>query len=377
VNTQLVKFLDTIADYYIVSRDLPRSHSFRSAARNIELLSFEISEDKLSHIQFKGLGKSTIEEIKQFLKTGSSSRLDQLKQNNITLSLLRQCSLLYDFDLQYIDHLYKNFKIQSIQDLSSLKEERVLAAIDRWKKPTPHIQVPDHSLKLIGDCSVHSAYSSGHHSIDDLAAKLTDLGDKHIFISDFYQGDNVLSGLNESRFASRLQSIKQAQIDYNIKIFQGTIIDLDVDGKILCPSSIIKQSDFVTIKLSTRPHFDVISRVANALKSLPKESTMIDLLDRYASSLDQQQLQQLIHHFNPIVLINPETLNVEYSYLKALKIQRIALGSNANDFNQLDTIHRVGDLIYALGYSDHQIINCIAQPFKLQASTSINRIGTR
>jgi hypothetical protein len=377
VNEQLVKFLDTIADYYIVARDPPRSHSFRSAARNIELLSFELTEDKLGQVQFKGLGKSTIEEIKQFLKTGSSDRLDQLKQKHVPFLLLKQCSLLYDFDLQYINYLHDNFNIKSLDDLLPLKEARVLTAIDRWKKPTPHMQVPDHKFKLIGDCSVHSAYSTGTHSIDDLVAKLTDLGDKHIFISDYYQGDNILGGLNESRFFSRLQSIKQAQIDYNIKIFQGIIVDLDIDGNILCPSALLKQSDFVTVKLSTRPHTNVVSRIVNALKSLPKESTMIDLLDRYVLFLDQSQLQQLISHFNPIVLINPETLNVEPSYFKALKMQRIALGSNANDFSQLDTIHRAGDLISALGYSAAQIINCIAQPFKLQTLISTNRVGTR
>ena len=381
MNNNLSDHLNTIADYYIVANDLARVRAFRSAASSIGLVAFDITKQNLKDIKFNGLGESTLEVIKQFIETGSSSRHQELSQKYPPRSVLSLLSL-FNFDLQYIVELWVKHKVTSIAELYSVKDPRAINALellDQISIKDP--ELPQHDYKLIGDCLIHTAFCSGQNTVDQTVEKLKELGDKHIFLADKLISPNVLAGMSADRLAAQRDAIKKAQIDHEIRIWQGAIVDIDVDGQLVAPTDILQKVEYLVIKPSTAPHTRVLSRLDLALSKIgQRDNIIIDCLDIYClQHLDQKQFQQLITKHNPIILL-PGIDALAYgsiiTFLSKVALNRVALASCANSFSELDNLVVAANAAKKLNIKVGHIINCLPKPFA-RVVISESRIGVR
>ena len=81
--TQVVKILNSMADLFDLESDNPfRSRSFRSGARALEGLSGDLSQlvEARELISVKGIGESIASVIVDLLTTGTTGRLDELRE---------------------------------------------------------------------------------------------------------------------------------------------------------------------------------------------------------------------------------------------------------------------------------------------------------
>jgi len=363
-----------------MANDLVRVRAFRSAAANINLVAFKITKDNFKDIKFNGLGESTLEVIKQFAETGTSSRLQELSQKYPPRSILSLLSL-FNFDLQYLSELWNRYKVKNLSDLYPLKEERIVIALKVLENisPTP-TELPQHNYNLIGDCLIHTAFCSGQHTVGQITEKLKELGDKHIFIADKLASPNVLAGMAQDRLATQRDVIKQTQIDQNIRIWQGAVVDLDLDSNLIAPRDILQKVEYLVIKPSTAPHTNIISRLDVILSKIKQDNIIIDCLDIYCNEhLDPKEFQQLLIKYDPILLL-PGVDLIAYNYIVAflskIKLTRVALASCADSFGELDNITTAANAAKKLNIISSNIINCLPKPFDKMIMPE-SRIGIR
>lgn len=380
MNNDLAIHLETIADYYVVANDPMRSKSFRSASRNVELLPFQITRQNFKDVKFQGLGEATLEVIRQFIETKSSTRLSELKENYPPKSSLSLLSL-YNFDLEYILFLWTQYRASSLMDLYKVKEQRVKIALKILEELSPiGVDLPRNDYKLLGDCLVYTAFCSGRNTVNEIAEKLVEVGDKHIFLADKLQSANVLNGMSSDRLISQKQSIKDAQIKHNVRIWQGAVIDIDKDGKPIASEEVIKSLEYVVLRLSTLPHTNMLLRLSKALEYFSGSNIIIDPLDVYCTLLDKKQFKDLLNRFDPILLISgldKLTLARIADFLVGFDLKRIALASCASSLDDLDTLTDAADLAKKLNIKPDRIINCIPKPFAKSVLIVESKIGVR
>lgn len=79
MNDALANFLDTLAGYYHQASDTYRAKTFERTASNIRTLTVPIISGEQAKSILKGIGDSTVQEIDEFLATGTSKRLQELE----------------------------------------------------------------------------------------------------------------------------------------------------------------------------------------------------------------------------------------------------------------------------------------------------------
>ncbi|MEK7463195.1 MAG: PHP domain-containing protein, partial [Patescibacteria group bacterium] len=103
---------------------------------------------------------------------------------------------------------------------------------------------------LLGDLHVHSTWSDGSNSIEEMARVAMERGLKYIVISDHSKHLGVAHGLDEKRLKQQWKEIdavnkKMEKEGANFKILKGTECDILKDGSMDFSDEILKQFDIV------------------------------------------------------------------------------------------------------------------------------------
>ena len=378
MNKEIIQHLNKISDYYTVAGDPTRSFSFKKASKIIETLNINIAEALSKGMELKGLGKSTISIINQFQKEGTSERLLSLQEEHPPIELFNLLEL-YDFDIEYLKYLWSKYKITSVQDLSQINEPRVVEALSNLYNVVPHVeQFPEVDIPLLGDCAVQTSFGMGYYSIDDLVSRLVEMKDKHVFIADTLQSPNILGGMREDFLDLQRREIKQAQLDHNVRVFHGVVLDVDIDGNFY--QDVLDQVEFVILKLSTRPHTDIIKRLTKAVSGIKNKKTIIDCIDIYSHlTINKEDLQSLLIETNSSLLVSgkdPLERTSIYNFLKGSSVS-ISLASQAQTESDFDTLIENAKVVGKLGIPHKSIMNCLPRPLGSALVQSKNTVGVK
>jgi len=97
-----------------------------------------------------------------------------------------------------------------------------------------------------GDLHMHSHYSDGKASIEEMVEAAKKLGYKYIGISDHSQSLKVAGGLSVAELKISIDQIRKLnQKLKGIRILCGSEVDISGEGKLDYPDSILKELDFV------------------------------------------------------------------------------------------------------------------------------------
>jgi len=97
-----------------------------------------------------------------------------------------------------------------------------------------------------GDLHVHSTWSDGGSSIEEIVKKAMDLGYEYVAITDHSQGLKIAGGLNKEELRLKRKEIERLNKKYkDIKILFGTEVDIDSDGNLDYPDEVLKGMDVV------------------------------------------------------------------------------------------------------------------------------------
>jgi DNA polymerase (family 10) len=84
-----------------------------------------------------------------------------------------------------------------------------------------------------GDLQIHSKWSDGKRTIDDMAKAAIDLDYEYLCISDHYSKMKIAKGMNDRQIKKQMKEIENINKKLNnIHIFKGAEVDIEPNGKI-------------------------------------------------------------------------------------------------------------------------------------------------
>jgi len=201
---------------------------------------------------------------------------------------------------------------------------------------------------------VHSTYSDGVASLEDMIQAAQGLGYEYVGISDHSQSAKYARGLEPVRLKEQHKEIDKLQKKYKIRIFWGTESDILADGKLDYPDSILAEFDFVIG--SVHSHFNLqekeqTNRILGAMDS--KYLTFVGhltgrlLLAREGYSVDPAKIidgakaKQVVIELNA----NPHRLDLDWRYCPHAKEKGVQVSINP-DAHSVDGL---GDVAYGVG----------------------------
>jgi len=134
------------------------------------------------------------------------------------------------------------------------------------EKALPKLVEP-HEIR--GVFHVHSTYSDGTASLEDMIQTAEDIGYEYIGISDHSQSAVYANGLTPIRLKKQRKEIEKLQKQFKkIHIFWGIEADILADGRLDYPDDILKEFDFVIGSLHssfTQPKQQQTDRILRAM----------------------------------------------------------------------------------------------------------------
>jgi len=104
------------------------------------------------------------------------------------------------------------------------------------------VELPD----IKGDLHVHTDWSDGHNSIEEMALAAKELGCQYIAITEHSGGRGIAHGLDAERLRKQVADIRALNERlYGIHVFSGIEVDIRADGRLDLPHEILSQLDIV------------------------------------------------------------------------------------------------------------------------------------
>ncbi|OEF95624.1 DNA polymerase/3'-5' exonuclease PolX [Desulfuribacillus alkaliarsenatis] len=198
-------------------------------------------------------------------QTGSRSYLEFInktaKQKNVDLNQAwtSEQELLQALELPYVE--------------PEIRELPFLDAIADNKLPNL-VQLSD----IKGDLHMHSHYSDGIHSIEEMAKKAMELGYEYIAITDHSQSLKIAKGLTVEKWNQQKREIQNLnkQFDKQFQILTGTEMDILTDTSLDFDEEFLEKVELVVASIHTGFQQDKERQTDKFLAAL--DSTYVDIL---------------------------------------------------------------------------------------------------
>ena len=123
--------------------------------------------------------------------------------------------------------------------------------------------------EIKGDLHIHSNWSDGASTIEEIAKKAIEMGYRYVAITDHSKSLKVANGLSEEELERRNYEIDRLNEKFKgkIKILKGAEVDILPDGSLDYPDEILKELDFVVAAVHSRFTQDNTERILKAINN--------------------------------------------------------------------------------------------------------------
>jgi len=122
-----------------------------------------------------------------------------------------------------------------------------------------------------GDIHVHTDWSDGQDSLEDMAEAAKALGYQYLAITDHSAGRGIANGLTEERLRQQIEEIKKLNGRLKgIRILTGTEVDIRADGSIDLPQRLLVDLDVVVAAIHSamnQNEAQITKRIVGALEN--------------------------------------------------------------------------------------------------------------
>jgi DNA polymerase (family 10) len=272
----------------------------------------------------------------------------------------------------------KDHKLQSerqIFDLLDLQyippelREKAIAIEKAKAREIPHL-VDEKDLK--GMIHVHSTWSDGFNSIEQMAIAAKNLGFEYIAICDHSQTARYANGLEPERVLQQHKEIDELNSKgLGIRILKGIESDILPDGSLDYSEDILRQFDLVVA--SVHSHFkmtksEMTRRIIYAIMSpythILGHPTGRLLLARDSYEVDVKEIIDAAADYGKIIELNanPYRLDLPWEYLMYAKEKgvKISINPDSHDYNSLV------DVFYGVKFArkgwlePKDVVNCLS-----------------
>ncbi len=120
-----------------------------------------------------------------------------------------------------------------------------------------------------GDLHVHSKYSDGTATLDEIAKRALNMGYEYIAVCDHSQSAKYAGGLSIEKLEEKNRKIDEINERYGKQILlKGTEVDILQDGSLDYPDNVLRELDFVVASVHMWSKYeDVTERIVKALQN--------------------------------------------------------------------------------------------------------------
>ncbi len=198
-----------------------------------------------------------------------------------------------------------------------------------------------------GDLHIHSNYTDGKASIEDMALKAFKKGYEYIAITDHSKHLSVANGLDEKRILKEWEEIDKLNEKLNIRILKGIECDILEDGSLDLPNSVLKELDVVLgavhfkFNLSKKEQTKrVIKAIKNPYLNIIAHPTGRVIGHRNAYLIDMDEIFKVCKEEGVFLEINsqPERLDLNDILIKTAKEIgcKFSISTDSHDIDSLD-----------------------------------------
>jgi len=125
--------------------------------------------------------------------------------------------------------------------------------------------------EIKGDLHVHTVWSDGGNSIEEMAKAAKERGYKYLAICDHSKSLRIAGGLSEEKLVEQIEKIKELNEKYkNFTILAGSEVDIKADGSLDYTDELLEKLDIVVAAIHTRfsmPEHEMTKRIIKALQN--------------------------------------------------------------------------------------------------------------
>jgi len=278
---------------------------------------------------------------------------------------------LLEFPLknQKIQNEKQIFDILGLQFIPPELREKAIA-IEKAKAGAIPQLIDERDLK--GMIHIHSTWSDGYNSIEQMAIASKNLGFEYVVICDHSQTARYANGLEPERVLQQHKEIDQLNSKgLGIRILKGIESDILPDGSLDYNEEILKQFDLVVA--SVHSHFkmtksEMTRRLVYAIMSpythILGHPTGRLLLARDSYEVDVKEIIDAAADYGKIIELNanPYRLDLPWEYLMYAKDKgvKISINPDSHDINSLV------DIFYGVKFArkgwlePEDVVNCLS-----------------
>ncbi len=198
-----------------------------------------------------------------------------------------------------------------------------------------------------GDLHMHSAWSDGAHSIEEMAEACRARGYRYMAITDHSQFLKVANGLTPDRLRKQIEEVRRLNQKYtDFTILAGIEMDILPDGRLDYDDDLLSELDLVIASIHSsfsQPREKIMERLKNALMNSHVDiiahptGRVIGRRDGYDVDIDM--LVQLAKETNTALELNanPHRLDLASVHLRKVQEAGVKLVINT-DAHKMDTL---------------------------------------
>jgi DNA polymerase (family 10) len=224
---------------------------------------------------------------------------------------------------------------------------------------------------LRGDLHVHTTWSDGRHSVEQMARRARALGHEYLAIADHSQSLGVARGLSLDRLAEQQREIAQvdAALD-GIRLLSSVELDIKPDGSLDYPDEVLAAFDFVTASIHSgfqQPGDRLTQRVIRAMRS-PHVDAIGHLTGRVLGrrdglELDVEAILAAAAETGTALEINawPNRLDVHEGHARRAKALgvKLVINTDAHAAPELEYLHYGVEVARRAWLSPADVLNCL------------------
>ena len=222
-----------------------------------------------------------------------------------------------------------------------------------------------------GDLQVHTKWTDGQNTIEEMAMAAKALGYIYIGISDHYSKMVIAGGLNDKQIQKEMQAIEKVNEKIEgIEILKGAEIDIDPNGSLQAKESILKELDVVVASVHSnfkQTKEEMTKRLVTAMKSgyvnILGHPTGRKINTKRSFSIDMETIFETSKQTRTFLEINafPERLDLDDFHARAAKEAgcRLAINTDAHNKEHLKYM-RLGVAVARRGWLEEKdVINTL------------------
>ena len=220
------------------------------------------------------------------------------------------------------------------------------------KNDLPQLVTPG---DIKGILHVHTSYSDGTKSIEEMAAACIGLGYEYLGICDHSKSAFYANGLSEDRIKQQHEEIDKLNDKYpNFKIFKGIESDILIDGSLDYPDKILETFDLVVASVHSKLKMTEDEATKRLEKVMNNPFTTILghptgrlLLAREGFPVNMQYIIDLAKKNGIVIEINanPHRFDLDWRHCKYAKEKGVMIAVNPDAHN----IEGIKDVDYGIG----------------------------